>query len=180
MTSAFKTKERVSLKTQTLFGLAAAALAVVLPHICHSAGQLLGVGSALGEYLLPMHLPVMLSGILLGPTAGMVAGFLSPVVSFLLSGMPSAAILPFMVIELTVYGITAGLLKNAKFNSVLKVLLVQASGRIIRAAAIAFAFYVLGSTSVPVSIIYTSLVSGIVGIVLQLIIIPFTVWKIKD
>ena len=180
MTTTLKTANRVSLKTQTLFGIAAAALAVILPHLCHSAGQLFGIGSALGEYLLPMHLPIMLSGILLGPVAGVISGFVSPLISFMLSGMPSASILPFMVIELTVYGLTAGLLKNINFGSVLKVLCVQASGRLVRAAAIIIAFYVFDSTAIPVSIIYTSLVSGVIGMIIQLIVIPAAVSKVKD
>ena len=37
--------------------------------------------------------------------------------SFALTGMPSAALLPFMMIELTVYGLVCGLLKNKKCPS---------------------------------------------------------------
>ena len=36
------------------------------------------------------------------------AGALSPAVSFALTGMPRPALLPFMVLELAVYGLCAG------------------------------------------------------------------------
>lgn len=179
MTDTLKFSKNLSVKSQMLYGLAAASFAVILPHICHTLGMSLGFGSALGEYLLPMHLPVILSGMLCGPVAGLVTGLVSPLVSFLLSGMPGAAVLPFMVLELSVYGFLAGLLKDKSVPCGLKVLLVQFSGRAARAAGICMASYVFGSTAVPVSIIYTSVIYGAAGIVIQLLLIPFIVKKVK-
>ena len=42
------------------------SVAVILPQICHLLGGQLGYGSKLGEMLLPMHLPVMLAGMMGG------------------------------------------------------------------------------------------------------------------
>ncbi len=164
-------RNRASIKTQTLFGLCAAAAAVVLPQLFHSLGNTFGLGSGLGEALLPMHLPVMLVGFTVGPVAGALAGLISPLASFALSAMPSATILPFMVIELLSYGLFAGLMSNGKLPRVGKVLSVQVVGRLIRAAAIALAVYGFGYT-LSVSIIWTSVVTGLWGIALQLAVVP--------
>lgn len=177
MTTTLKNKINPSLTTQALYGLAATAFAVILPHLCHSIGLYFGFGSALGEYLLPMHLPIILSSLLTGPIAGLISGFTAPLISFMLSGMPSAAILPFMIIELCTYGLSAGLLKDKNIPCFFKVLIAQLSARAIRAAFICTAVYVFGNTAVPVSIIYTSIITGFAGIVLQLVLIPLIVSK---
>ena len=44
--------------------------------------------------------------------------------------------LPFMMLELCVYGLAAGLLRNVKLPVVMKVLFAQIAGRIIKASAI--------------------------------------------
>lgn len=171
-----KNAVHVSLKLQTLWAAAAVAGAVLLPQVFHAIGAASGVGAALGEAFLPMHLPVILVGLLAGPFAGALSGILAPIVSFALSGMPGMAILPFMMIELSVYGCTAGMLKNVNMPSVLKVLSVQVLGRSVRAAAIVLAFYAFGSTAIPVSIIWTSILTGLPGIILQLTLLPLFVY----
>lgn len=171
-------KPAVSFKYQTLAALLATVAAVILPQLCHMAGAALGVGSNIGEVLLPMHLPVMLVGFIAGPYAGAAAGVLSPVLSFMLTGMPKMSLLPFMIIELFAYGFVSGLLKNVKLNSVLKVISVQLAGRALRAAAIILGAYCFKSV-IPVSIIYTSIVTGVAGILLQLIVIPFSLSGLK-
>ncbi len=154
-----------------LSAVVAALSAVLLPQIVHSAGAALGVGSLAGEVLLPMHLPVLLVGLLAGPVAGLSAGALSPLLSALLTGMPTQAILPFMCVELSVYGIVSGLLKNRSLPTAAKVLIAQLAGRAVRAAAILTAS-LFGVSLLPASIIWTSIRIGLPGIVLQLILIP--------
>ena len=158
-------KKQISVKMQTVYALIATAAAVVLPQIFHLFGA---VG---GETFLPMHLPVLLVGSIAGSIAGGICGVLAPIVSFAISGMPAAALLPFMVIELSVYGIASGLLRNVKMPNVLKVLSAQVIGRAVRAAFILLAFY-LGNSSVAPAIIVNSIVTGVYGIILQLILIP--------
>ena len=63
-------KARLSLKAQTLAAAAAVAGAVVLPQFFHAAGAAVGAGTALGEVFLPMHLPIILVGLLAGPLRG--------------------------------------------------------------------------------------------------------------
>ncbi|HHT76693.1 MAG TPA: ECF transporter S component [Clostridiaceae bacterium] len=81
------------------------ALALIIPYFFHLAG-----GPSSGRVFLPMHIPVLLGGIILGPFFGAIVGGLSPFVSSLITSMPPAPIMPFMVLELAVYGFVAGLI----------------------------------------------------------------------
>lgn len=164
---------KYSVKTKTLLTAITVMLAVVLPQILHLAG-----GNSLGEIWLPMHLPVILAGFIAGPAVGAISGVMAPAVSFLISGMPSAVILPFIAIELCCYGLFSGLLANVKMPSVLKVLSVQVGGRAVRAIAIIIAA-ALGSAINP-EIIITSVVTGVCGIVLQLLVIPPVLSKLNE
>lgn len=79
------------------------ALCVVLPiafHIIPNAGSV----------LLPMHIPVLLCGLVCGWQYGLLCGVLGPVLSSVLTGMPPAAILPSMIVELGFYGCVSGLM----------------------------------------------------------------------
>ena len=78
------------------------ALCVILPLVFHAIG--------LGGAFSPMHLPVLLCGLLCGPWYGLACGVLGPVISNLITGMPAAAKLVSMIPELAVYGFGCGLL----------------------------------------------------------------------
>lgn len=172
------TKQKLSVKAQTAGAIVAVVSAVTLPQLLHMLGYASGIGTLLGEILLPMHLPIILAGLLIGPYAAGAAGLLSPLISFALTGMPTAAMLPFMMIELAVYGICAGMLKDAKIPDISKVFIVQLAGRAIRGAAILIGFYGIG-TAIKPAVILTSIKVGLVGIVLQLVIIPLAVYRLR-
>lgn len=147
-------------------------VAVALPWLCHLLGGHLGLGSGLGEMLLPMHLPVMLAGMLWGPEVGLICGVASPLVSFALTNMPGPAMVPFMVVELAVYGLSAGLLTRSPLPVFPRVLLTQLAGRAVRALVLVVAIYGFGFTALPLSIVWTSISAGVVGILLQWALIP--------
>ncbi len=172
------TKRRVSVKFQVLAGLAAIIGAVALPQLFHAVGAVSGLGTSLGETFLPMHIPVILAGFLAGPFAGAAAGAVGPLVSFAVSGMPGLAILPFMCIELCVYGLTAGLLANAKMPSVCKLLIAMAAGRIVRAGAIALSIFAFGNETLKPAAMWNNLTVGLPGILLQLCVIPLLLYRI--
>lgn len=77
------------------------ALGILLPMFFH----LFGAG---GPVFLPMHLPVLLAGLLLGPFYGGLLGILIPLFSFLLTQMPQIGILPGTMVELVLYGLSSG------------------------------------------------------------------------
>ena len=182
MSTAIKTmgKPRLSVKVQTLAALAAIIGAVAVPQVFHVLGAASGLGTSLGEAFLPMHLPIILVGLLAGPYAGAIAGLLGPLASFALSGMPGAVMLPFMMIELCGYGLSAGLLRNANIPTFGKVIISQISGRAARAIAILAAVYLLGNESVNVTSIWTSITAGLFGIALQWALLPLIVYRVED
>ena len=81
------------------------AAAFVLPALAHAAG-------VPGRVWLPMHWPVIFAGLCYGWRSGALIGLAAPGVSFLLSGMPPAVVLPGMTAELAAYGMLAGLFRG--------------------------------------------------------------------
>ena len=172
-------KPRLSVKVQTLATISAIVGAVAFPQIFHLLGAVSGLGTALGETFLPMHLPILLVGLLAGPYAGAIAGVLSPLVSFALTSMPTAAMLPFMMVELCVYGLATGLLRNVKMPTIAKVVAAQVAGRGIRAAAILLSVYAFHNESIGVAVIWSSIATGIFGLVLQWALLPLLVYRVE-
>ena len=156
----------------------AVAAAVALPQLFHAIGVASGLGSGVGAAFLPMHIPVLLAGFLCGPVVGLLVGILSPLVSFMLSGMPIASVLPFMLAELTVYGVSAGILSKIKLNSFVKLLISQLAGRAARAGAILLAIFAFGNTQLTTASIGTFITAGLFGIVLQWAFIPLLLNRI--
>lgn len=173
-------KSCLSIKVQTLSALFAIISAVVLPQIFHILGTISGLGTIPGDVFLPMHLPIILVGLLAGPYAGAISGLLAPVVSFSLSGMPNIIILPFMVIELFAYGLTSGILRNIKIPTILKVFISQICGRVAFLLSILTSVYISGNSSISINAILNSLRSGIFGIVIQLILFPLIIYRIEN
>ena len=78
------------------------ALCTVLPPVFHMVG--------LGSVFSPMHIPVLLCGLVCGWPYGALCGLVGPVISSLITGMPGPAYLIHMAPELCVYGLVCGLL----------------------------------------------------------------------
>ena len=79
------------------------AAALVLPFL---TGQL----QTFGNMLLPMHLPVMLCGLICGWQYGGAVGFVAPLLRFALFHMPRMPLAIPMAFELAAYGALVGLL----------------------------------------------------------------------
>ncbi len=162
-----------------LISVFAVISAIALPQICHYIGVLTGTGANLGAMLLPMHIPVLLAGFYGGASVGLISGIISPVISFAISGMPSAALLPFMVIELAVYGLVAGLLSKKDMSAVLKTAIVLLSGRIARALAVITSIYAFGNDKLAITAAYMFIIDGVIGTVIQFNVIPFVISRKK-
>ncbi len=66
-----------------------------------------------------------------------------------------------------------------KLPTIAKVLIAQIAGRLVRAGAIAVGFYVFDSVVNP-TVALTSITAGLFGIILQLVIIPLAVYRLKE
>lgn len=150
------------------------AIGLILPQFFHMIG-----GSAAGGMMLPMHIPVLLGGLLLGSGFGGAVGALTPVLSFALTGMPPAAKLPFMLLELVTYGLVAGWLASKKKNVYVCLISAQICGRLVNALALAAAFYIFRLQVPAVVTVWSALLTGIPGIVIQLILIPALVFALQ-
>lgn len=168
---------KLSLGRKALYIFVTVSAAVILPQIVHAAGVLTGTGAALGQALMPMYLPVILLGFCVGPSAGAAAGIISPILSYAISGMPAAALLPFMTAELFCFGLFAGLIKNAKMNFALKVLAVCLAGRFVRIVITAASVYIFGVGMSALTMAVNAIIAGIPGIVIQILLVPIIVKK---
>lgn len=151
------------------------ALCLILPQAFHSipnAGNIFG----------PIHIPVLLCGLTCGPVHGLVCGLLGPWLSSLITGMPPAAVLPPMILECAVYGLTAGLFFKVKWtkktyiNLYISLIVAMLLGRII--AGIGKALYFASGSYAFKAWIAAYFVTALPGIILQLIIIPNLVFAL--
>jgi len=144
------------------------ALAIVLPIGFHQLG-------VAGRIFLPMHIPVLLAGFTLGPLPGVLVGLIAPLLSHLTTGMPPAYAVPLMTVELAIYGLIAGLV-YFRFESNIYIALVIAmiAGRIAFAGALLLLglFVLLPYGVAEYLAAGGALVTGLPGIILQIVIIP--------
>lgn len=167
---------KLSLSIKAAATVLAIVAAVALPQLFHVIGAVSGQGTMLGVAFLPMHLPIIFVGLIAGPAAGAIAGASAPLASFLLSGMPMLAMLPLMMVELFAYGLVAGLLREVKLPSLVKVVIVQLAGRVVLTAATAIAVFAFGSSKTVAATWTSDLAAGLPGLALQWALIPLAAY----
>lgn len=147
------------------------AIGLLLPFL---TGQV----PAIGNMLLPMHLPVLLCGLICGGGYGLLVGGILPPLRSLLFGMP--ILYPnavWMSFELATYGLVIGLLYRCgrrRSTGWLYACLVAAmlAGRLVWGAAKAILLGVGGERLLLKAFWAEGFVNAIPGILLQLILIP--------
>ena len=144
------------------------ALALILPQLFHIIG-----GPTAGAIFLPMHIPVILAGMLISWKHGGLIGVISPLLGFFILGMPQIPMLYLMIVELAVYGIIVGLLyKKFNLNIYLSLIISLIIGRLAKSGVILLALNIFGFTfPAPLGTI-PLLITGIPGIFIQLAVIP--------
>ncbi len=145
---------------------------IALPRIFHILA-----GSTAGATFLPMHIAVLIAALTFGTISASVVAGSSIIFSYLLTGMPSLARLPYMLIELVIYAILLSVF-NKKFNSYISLIATIILGRIIYAGVLFAAINGLGLPSYGISVIQ-SIQTGIPGIIIQLLCVPFIAKFIK-
>lgn len=146
------------------------ALGLVLPFL---TGQIPEVGSM----MLPMHLPVLLCGLICGWQYGGVVGFVLPLFRYMLFGMPPMPMGVAMAFELAAYGAVVGYLySHARWQCVVSLyrclIAAMIAGRLVWAAV---RVVMTGVAGVPFTwelFLSGALLTAIPGIILQLIVIP--------
>lgn len=164
---------RFFLKNKKLLNLILSAMflatGLVLPFL---TGQIQNIGNM----LLPMHIPVLLCGLICGWQYGVVTGFILPIMRSAIFSMP--VMFPnavSMAFELAAYGFLAGFLfGRAKWKCVRSLyrclIISMTGGRIVWGVA---QWIMLGAAGFTFkAFIAGAFLNAIPGIILQLILIP--------
>jgi len=149
------------------------ALALVIPMLFHAVG--------LGSAFLPMFFPIIAAGLLTAPLVALAVGAVSPLLSALLTGMPPffPPIAFIMMAEgLVLAGIPALLYQKYRLNMYLTLVITLAADRFVLFLA------VIGISKwleLPEKILgWASLIRGLPGIALIILIIPPLVKKLSQ
>lgn len=163
-------KVKNSVKNLTMAAVCV-ALCVVLPIAFHSIPDA-------GTVFLPMHIPVLVCGMICGWPYGLLCGLMGPLLSSALTGMPPIAILPAMMVECGTYGMVSGLmLKVLRTNRTyadlyIAQIVAMLAGRVVSGIAKALIF----SPGMALSAwITASFITALPGILIQLVFLPSVV-----
>ena len=156
-----------------VFTAVCAALCLVLPLAFHTVPNA-------GSIFLPMHIPVLLCGLICGWPYGLVCGLVGPAVSSL-TGMPPIAMLPSMMVECATYGAITGLMmkfihtKHPTADLYISMITAMILGRVVSGLAKSLIF---SPGVAPFAWVTTSLITGIPGICIQLVVMPVIVFAL--
>lgn len=143
------------------------AIGIVLPQAFHMFGQ------SAGMVFLPIHIPVLMAGILLGPYYGAAVGFLVPLLSSVLTGMPPVPKLYFMFFELMGYGIVTGILIR-RCNVYVSLVGAMLAGRALYGLSLIGGVWLLHLQApfMNQAAFIGGITSGLPGIAIQILILP--------
>ena len=140
-------------------------LGIIIPRVFH-----LIIGSSAGITFLPMHLMVLVAALTFGMTSASIVAGSSVIFSHLLTGMPAIERMPYMLIELLIYGVLLGLF-NKRFNSYISLIATMIIGRVVYAGVLFTAVNLLGLSGYGISVMQ-SVLTGIPGLIIQLLFVP--------
>ena len=154
------------------------ALGLVLPFFIGQIPQI-------GKMLLPMHIPVLLCGMVCGSGYGLIVGFICPLLRSVLFGMP--AIFPqavAMAFELATYGFVSGFLySRSRWQCVLAVekclIAAMIAGRIVWGVVMYALMAATGSQFTLQMFLAGAFLQAVPGIILQLILIPACMYALN-
>lgn len=157
------------IKNLTLSGMFL-AIGLVLPLL---TGQI----QHIGNMLLPMHIPVLLCGLICGWQYGGTIGLIMPLLRNLIFGMPPMPNAVSMAFELAAYGLVIGLLYgHSKWKCVFSLyrsmLIAMLAGRAVWGVVQAAILGLNGSGFTVQMFMAGAFLNAIPGIILQLILIP--------
>lgn len=147
------------------------ALCLVLPILT-------GGIPAIGNMLLPMHIPVLLCGLICGWQYGLVVGFVAPLLRSVLFGMPPMyPVAIAMAFELAAYGLIIGLVYAAVHKRGVEALYISlltamVGGRLVWGLAEVVLLGMAGNAFTMQAFLSGALLSAVPGILLQLVLIP--------
>ncbi len=146
------------------------AIGLVLPLLTGQIPQI-------GNMLLPMHIPVLLCGLICGWQYGGAVGFVLPLLRHAIFGMPPMPNAVSMAFELATYGLVIGLLYGrSRWKCLLalyrSMLAAMVAGRVVWGVAQMVVMGVAGKGFTWQMCVAGALLNAVPGIILQLILVP--------
>ena len=163
-------KKSVRLRKMVITALCV-ALCIVLPMAFHMVKNA-------GTIFLPMHIPVLLCGLICGWQYGLAVGAVLPVMRSLIFGMPPLyPVAAAMTFELAAYGFVSGFLYNrSKKQGVaalyLSIVAAMLAGRIVWGAAEVILLGIAGNAFTWKAFMAGAFLNAVPGIIIQLTLIP--------
>ena len=147
------------------------AIGLVLPFF---TGQI----QQIGNMLLPMHIPVLLCGLICGWQYGALIGAILPLLRFVLFGMP--ILYPnglAMAVELCVYGLAVGFIygmfkKQGLLPVYISLIIAMTLGRVVWGGSMTVLLSMEDNVFTTAAFLSGALLNAIPGIILQLLLIP--------
>lgn len=153
------------------------ALSIILPAVISMGSQ------RLGQIFLPMHIPVMLCGIVCGTPYGIIIGLMAPLLKSVITGLPVITSAVSMAFELATYGGMCGMLYKVfpkKIGYIYPNLLISmVVGRIVNGSINYLITTASDNDFVLSSFITLTTVNALPGIVIQLALIPLVVLSLR-
>lgn len=139
---------------------------------------------AIGNMLLPMHIPVLLCGFVCGAPYGAIIGFVLPLLRSIVFGMP--VMMPTavsMAVELMVYGLASGVLyrvfKAVRGKIYISLVITMLLGRI-SWGIVSWGLYALLGSEFSWKIFVTqAFANSVPGIIIQFILVPVIVVAVE-
>ena len=146
------------------------AVGIVLPFF---TGQIPQIGSM----LLPMHLPVLVCGLICGWQYGGLVGFVLPLLRYVLFGMPPMPNGLAMAFELAAYGAISGFLYNrSRWQCIVSLyrslIIAMIGGRVIWGIVRVVMLGMTGNAFTWQMFMAGAFLNAVPGIILQLVFIP--------
>lgn len=160
---------KMSIVKQSIITAVCIALCVVFPMAFHSIPQA-------GIIYCPMHIPVLICGLICAPQYAAVCGISGVLLSSVLTGMPPVAMLPSMLVELTCYALISSLLmkfvhtKKSALDLYISLAGALVIGRVI-AGIVKALIFARGEITIA-SWATAYFVTCLPGIIMQIILVP--------
>ena len=147
------------------------AIGMVLPFLTGQIPQI-------GNMMLPMHIPVLLCGVICGWQYGAALGFILPLIRYMVFGMP--VLFPTgiaMAFEMLTYGLVIGLVYSlSRWKCIVSLYraLISAmiAGRVVWAVAQMILLGVSGGAFTMKMFLAGAFFNAVPGIIIQLVLIP--------
>lgn len=144
-------------------------LGLVLPFL---TGQI----QAIGNKLLPMHIPILICGFVCGWRYGLAVGFLAPILRHFLFGMPTPINAVCMAFELATYGAVTGLVSHkltaGRFRIYISLGTAMILGRLVWGVTSVILYHFEQTAFTWSMFLGGALLNAIPGILLQLVLVP--------